>query len=70
MWDSYDKSLLNEAGEFTVTGKLQDSDAIVSVTVHVIGDIVVMEGYSTENAIILHFAFYILFAILTEHMYQ
>ena len=47
VWDSYDKSLLNEAGEFTVTGKLQDSDAIVSVTVHVIGDIVVMEGYST-----------------------
>ena len=46
-WDSYDKSQINNVGEFTVTGKLQDSDAIVSVNIHVIGEIVAMEGYST-----------------------
>ena len=46
-WDSYDKSKLNTVGEFTVTGKLQDSDAIVSITIHVIGNVVAMESYST-----------------------
>lgn len=46
-WDSYDKSKLNTVGEFTITGKLQDSDAIVSVTIHVIGNVVAMENYST-----------------------
>lgn len=46
-WDSYDKSLLNSIGEFTITGKLQDSDAIVSITIHVIGEVVAMESYST-----------------------
>ena len=46
-WDSYDKSQINNIGEFKVTGKLQDSDVIVSINIHVIGEIVAMEGYST-----------------------
>ena len=46
-WDSYDKALINSVGEFIITGKLQDSDAIVSVNIHVIGEVVAMEGYST-----------------------
>lgn len=47
VWDSYDESLLNKIGEFTATGKLKDSDVNVSVTIHVIGDIAAMEGFST-----------------------
>ena len=46
-WNSYDQELLNKVGQFTVTGKVANSDAIASVTVHVIGDIVAVEGYST-----------------------
>lgn len=46
-WDQYDASLLDKPGEFVITGKLQDSDAIVRVTVHVIGNVVALENYST-----------------------
>lgn len=48
-WDVYDTALLDEVGEFTITGKLQDSDSIVSVAIHVIGEIVAMESYATAT---------------------
>lgn len=46
-WNSYDHNLLNKAGEFNITGKLEDSEAIVTVTIHVIGNVVAIENYST-----------------------
>lgn len=46
-WDDYNEELLNNVGQFTITGKLQDSDVTVSVTVHVIGEVVAMENYTT-----------------------
>lgn len=46
-WEDYDKAQLANVGVFTVTGSLQDSDAIVTVSIHVIGDVVAMENYST-----------------------
>lgn len=50
-WNDYDKALLQKAGEFIVTGNLQDNDVIVTLTVHVIGDIVAMENYSTVTSV-------------------
>ena len=49
-WNEYDKESLNKIGEFTITGKLQDSEAVVTVTVHVIGNVVAMENYSTVTS--------------------
>jgi len=46
-WDTYDSQLLNKVGKFTVTGSLENSEAIVTVDIHVIGEIVKMESYST-----------------------
>lgn len=45
-WNKYDENLLNKVGEFTVTGQLKEDHATVSVTVHVIGDIVAVENQS------------------------
>lgn len=53
-WNEYDKESLNKIGEFTITGKLQDSEAVVTVTVHVIGNVVAMENYSTVTSAELH----------------
>lgn len=45
-WNAYDASNLLTPGVFKVTGILEGSDVVVSVDVHVIGDIVAIQNYA------------------------
>lgn len=47
VWNEYDEEILNTPQIFKVTGKLEGTDVAVVVNVHVIGDVVAMENYST-----------------------
>ena len=46
-WNDYDESQLNTPQVFKINGKLEGTDVAVNVNVHVIGDVVSMENYST-----------------------
>ncbi|MGL5379555.1 glycoside hydrolase family 2 TIM barrel-domain containing protein, partial [Clostridium sp.] len=46
-WNEYNEESLNTPQIFKVTGKLKGTDVAVGVNIHVIGDVVAMENYST-----------------------
>ncbi|MPQ43835.1 glycoside hydrolase family 2 TIM barrel-domain containing protein [Clostridium tarantellae] len=46
-WNTYDEEQLNTPQIFKATGKLEGTDVAVVVNIHVIGDVVSMENYST-----------------------
>lgn len=46
-WNEYDESKLNTPQIFKVTGKLEGTDIAVVVNVHVVGNVVDFENYST-----------------------
>ena len=47
VWNEYEEEVLNNPQIFKVTGKLEGTDVAVIVNVHVIGEVVAMENYST-----------------------
>ena len=47
IWNEYDEEQLNTPQIFKATGKLEGTDIAVVVNVHVVGDVVAMENYST-----------------------
>ncbi|MDZ4994672.1 DUF4982 domain-containing protein [Clostridium perfringens] len=47
LWNEYDESELDTPQVFKVNGKLEGTDVAVNVNIHVIGDVVSMENYST-----------------------
>ncbi|WP_066675309.1 glycoside hydrolase family 2 TIM barrel-domain containing protein [Clostridium septicum] len=46
-WNDYDENQLNTPQIFKVTGKLEGTEVAVVVNIHVIGNVVSMENYST-----------------------
>jgi len=46
-WNAYDEEILNTPQIVKLTGKLEGTDIAVVVNVHVIGDVIAMENYST-----------------------
>lgn len=46
-WNAYDEEILNTPQIVKLTGKLEGTDIAVVVNVHIIGDVVAMENYST-----------------------
>lgn len=46
-WNAYDEEILNTPQIAKLTGKLEGTDIAVVVNVHIIGDVVAMENYST-----------------------